>query len=179
MKHRSPLTLFLHPQPLCSIFLWEFLFEKIFICYRIASVLWFGFLAATCGIFVPQPGTEPTPSALESKILASGTTDKSLLGVSCGDRECYQFLVSSFQARAQAHSLYPVPFSLFPPLYPFFLYVFICSLHRLAPRARILVNCQPSRVQGRGSSCTDLPSPTTGCLALSLNPTSSLEGSVQ
>lgn len=138
-----------------------------------------GLCCLAFGIFVPQPGTEPTPSALESKILASGTADKSLLCVFCGDCECSQFLVSSFQATAQAHSLYPVPFSLFPPLYPFFLYVFIYSLHLLAPRARILVNCHPSRVQGRGSSCTDLPSPTTGYLAAVSKPHLQSRGSVQ
>ena len=43
MKHRSPLTLFLHPQPLCCIFLWEFLFEKnlYLLQYCFCFMIWF------------------------------------------------------------------------------------------------------------------------------------------
>ena len=45
------------------------------ICYNIASVLCFGLKAS--GILVSQPGNEPTPPALEGKVLTTGPPGKS------------------------------------------------------------------------------------------------------
>ena len=46
------------------------------ICYSIASVLCFGFLAH--GILAPRPGIEPVPPALEGKVLITAQPGKSL-----------------------------------------------------------------------------------------------------
>ena len=46
------------------------------ICYNIASVLCFGFLAWR--ILAPQPGIKPVPPALEGKVLTTAEPGKSL-----------------------------------------------------------------------------------------------------
>ena len=49
------------------------------ICYKIASVLCFGFLASrnVGGILSPRPGIKPTPLALEGEVLTAGPPGKS------------------------------------------------------------------------------------------------------
>ena len=49
-------------------------------CYTIASVLCFDFLARRhVGILAPRPGIEPTPSVLEGDVLTTGWPGKSLI----------------------------------------------------------------------------------------------------
>ena len=55
-------------------------FESVYwICYNIASVLYiYIFDQEACGILASQPGMEPTPPALEGKLLTTGLPGKSL-----------------------------------------------------------------------------------------------------
>ena len=49
------------------------------ICHNIVSVLCFVFFGHdTCGLLAPWPRIEPVPSALEGKVLTTGTSGKSL-----------------------------------------------------------------------------------------------------
>ena len=45
--------------------------------YRFCFMFWF-FGHEACGVLVPQPGIEPTPPALEGKVLTTGLPGKSL-----------------------------------------------------------------------------------------------------
>ena len=47
--------------------------------YCFCFMFWFSGHEA-CGILAPQPGMEPTPHALEGKVLTTGLPGKSLLG---------------------------------------------------------------------------------------------------
>ena len=48
------------------------------ICYNIASVLYFGFFGhEACGILASQPGIKPAPPALEGEVLTTGLPGKS------------------------------------------------------------------------------------------------------
>ena len=50
---------------------------KVSICYNIASGLCFDFFGPEAwGILAPQPGVEPTPLALEGKVLTTGLPGK-------------------------------------------------------------------------------------------------------
>ena len=82
----------------------------------------------------------------------------------------FLYLLSKLELKLTPSILSSLCTLLFIPFSLSLLSVFIYSLHLLAPRARILVNCHPSRAQGRVSSCTDLPSPITGCLAVVSKP---------
>ena len=44
---------------------------KVFICYNIASMLWF-FGQEACGILALQPGIEPVPPELKGKVSTTG-----------------------------------------------------------------------------------------------------------
>ena len=75
----------LHFPSLCVPFFFfkvTFLVTIFKVCwiYRIASALWFSFLA--CGISAPWPGIEPTCHALEGKALTTGPPGKSPLSFS-------------------------------------------------------------------------------------------------
>ena len=69
---------------LCAFFFFKVTFLvtifKVYWIYRIASALWFSFLA--CGISAPWPGIEPTCHALEGKALTTGPPGKSPLSFS-------------------------------------------------------------------------------------------------
>ena len=41
-------------------------------------LMFWSFGREACGVLVPQPGIEPTPRALEGKVLTIGLPDKSL-----------------------------------------------------------------------------------------------------
>ena len=57
----------------------QFFLSLYWICYTIASVLCFAFLAARhVGIFALGPEIEPTPPALEGEVLTPGPPGKSL-----------------------------------------------------------------------------------------------------
>ena len=53
-------------------------FSLYCICYNIASVLCFGFVAPeACGVLALWPGIEPAPPALEGEVLTTGPPGKS------------------------------------------------------------------------------------------------------
>ena len=58
--------------------------KSLLICYNIDSLLCFGIFLGpeACGIIYPSPEIEPTPPALESKVLTTGLPGKS------HDRHC-------------------------------------------------------------------------------------------
>ena len=59
-----------------GIFIWSL----YWICYSVASALYFVFFGQeACGV-LPQPGIKPTPPALEGKVLTTGPPGKSHMG---------------------------------------------------------------------------------------------------
>ena len=78
------------------------------ICYNIASVLCFGFLTMRhVGILAPQPGTEPTPSALKAQVPATG------LGFFTSLSQCLWFSATVFHHRPVLHHILTSALALF------------------------------------------------------------------
>ena len=61
------------------LFVYLFIFKSLLnlLQYCFCSVFWF-FSHKACGILAPRPGIEPTPPALEGKVLINGPPGKSL-----------------------------------------------------------------------------------------------------
>ena len=56
--------------------MWTIVFIEFF--YNIACFMFWFFGPKACGILAPQPGIELAPSALEGKVLTTGSLRKSL-----------------------------------------------------------------------------------------------------